>query len=391
MPGDTNHTFDFLSTFSFRYLDCGGVRRSGVTDAGSEGFFRLNLQWRPPYDYIGRLAIKAKIANAGSDLWSSISSLPIEVIGRGEGIKISSDLPPRNGELEKNISSFPIEVVGWGGEGRENSRALPESEDITATPKDFPVTPSTSDSKGQWKSVLIGGGGKAGGAKPRYLNEDGGWDRWEPWKPPKNPTSQRPVVKQEKDVWDRWDAWTDPHQTDQTTRRVLIGANRRNGAAQNWDRWDQGETQSWDRFDTRGNTGRDEVSRTRDRLGEVSTRNWWERATEPFLEEESTTWRSVLMMPRKRKATVSPKRKPGTGSTHRSASQRSSTDVDRAAIDEDFYTSVELEENTDEKRGKYELMKADFGSWDTKSGVTRQHPLGVRALISAILIFLAST
>ena len=96
------------------------------------------------------------------------------------------------------------------------------------------------------------------------------------------------------------------------------------------------------------------------------------------------------MMPRKRKATLSPKRKPGTGSTHRSASQRSSTDVDRAAIDEDFYTSVELEENTDEKRGKYELMKADFGSWDTKSAVTRQGPLGL-ALFSAVLILLASS
>ena len=81
--------------------------------------------------------------------------------------------------------------------------------------------------------------------------------------------------------------------------------------------------------------------------------------------------------------------------TQRNAVSWNSTkasDVDRAAIeDEEFYTSVELEERKEEERGKYELMKADFGSWDTKSGVTRQHPLGVRALISAILIFLAST
>ena len=65
--------------------------------------------------------------------------------------------------------------------------------------------------------------------------------------------------------------------------------------------------------------------------------------------------------------------------------------MDRAAIDdEEFYTSVELEDTKEEERGKYELMKADFGSWDTKSGVTRQGPLG-SALLSAMLIFLAST
>ena len=97
-------------------------------------------------------------------------------------------------------------------------------------------------------------------------------------------------------------------------------------------------------------------------------------------------------MPRKRKATPPPPRR--TGSTRRSAVRRSSTDtsdVDRAAIDdEEFYTSVELEDNKEEERGKYELMKADFGSWDTKSGVTRQGPLG-SALFSVVLIFLASS
>ena len=99
------------------------------------------------------------------------------------------------------------------------------------------------------------------------------------------------------------------------------------------------------------------------------------------------------MMPRKRKATVPSRRKPATASTRRSAVRRSSTDasdVDRAAIDEEFYTSVELEDTKEEERGKYELMKADFGSWDTKSGVTKQGPLGL-ALFTAILIFLAST
>ena len=65
--------------------------------------------------------------------------------------------------------------------------------------------------------------------------------------------------------------------------------------------------------------------------------------------------------------------------------------VESAAIDdEEFYTSVELEEYKEEERGKYELMKADFGSWDTKSGVTGQGPMG-SALFSAILIFLASS
>ena len=312
----------------------------------------------------------------------------------------------RNGELEKNISSFPIEVIGWGGEGRENSRALPESEEqisSTQRSKDIPnvTPPSTQSNGGPWKSVLIGGGqrseGKAGGVKPRFLNEDGDWDRWEPWKPPRDQevTSQRPLVKKEKDTWDRWDAWTAPHPEKRTTRKVLIGVNRRNGAEQNWDGWDQGETQSWDRLGQQpGNTGRDEVSRTRDRLGQVDTQNWWERATEPLL-EESTTWRSVLMMPRKRKATPPARRRPATGSTRRSAvRRRSSTDtsnVDRAAIDdEEFYTSVELEEHKEEERGKYELMKADFGSWDTKSGVTGQGPMG-SALFSAILIFLASS
>ena len=80
--------------------------------------------------------------------------------------------------------------------------------------------------------------------------------------------------------------------------------------------------------------------------------------------------------------------------TQRNAVSWSSTkasDVDRAAIeDEEFYTSVELEERQEEERGKYELMKADFGSWDTKSAVTRQGPLG-SALFSAILILLASS
>lgn len=347
------------------------------------------------------MAIKAKLSFEGSDLWTSLSSLPIEVIGRGEA-KVSAELPSRNGELEKNISSFPIEVVGWGGEGRENSRALQESEDTSSTPsKDTPATPSTSHSDGPWKSVLIGGGqrseDKSGGVKPRFLDEEGDWDRWEPWKPPKDRevATQRPVAKKEKDVWDRWDAWTAPHPEDHTTRRVLIGVNRRNGAAQNWDRWDQGETHSWNNLNQPGKTHRDEVSRTRDRLGEVETQNWWERATEPLL-EESTTWRSVLMMPRKRKATSPPgRRRPATASTRRSAVRRSSTeagsDVDLAAIDdEEFYTSVELEEKKEEERGKYELMKADFGSWDTKSGVTKQGPLGL-TLLSAIVIILAST
>ena len=363
----------------------------------------MNLQWRPPYDYIGRVVIKAKLALEGSDLWTSLSSLPIEVIGRGEG-KVSADQPSRNGELEKNISSFPIEVLGWGGEGRENSRALQESEETSSTSsKDIPVTPSPSHSDGPWKSVLIGGGpqrsdGKSGGVKPRFLDEEGNWDRWEPWKPPKDKqvVSQRPVAKKEKDIWDRWDAWTAPHPEDQTTRRVLIGVNRRNGAAQNWDRWDQGEIHSWDNLDEPGNSHRDEVSRSQDRLGEVETQNWWERATASLLEESTTTWRSVLMMPRKRKATAPPgRRRPASASTRRSAVRRSSTDagsdVDRAAIDdEEFYTSVELEDTKEEERGKYELMKADFGSWDTKSGVTRQGPLGL-ALLSAMLIFLAST
>ena len=65
--------------------------------------------------------------------------------------------------------------------------------------------------------------------------------------------------------------------------------------------------------------------------------------------------------------------------------------MDRAAIDdEEFYTSVELEDSKEEERGKYELMKADFGSWDTKSGVTKQGPLG-SVLFSAVLIFLTSS
>ena len=72
-------------------------------------------------------------------------------------------------------------------------------------------------------------------------------------------------------------------------------------------------------------------------------------------------------------------------------SSTKTSDIDRAAIeDEEFYTSVELEERKEEERGKYELMKADFGSWDTKSAVTRQGPLG-SALFSAILILLASS
>ena len=72
-------------------------------------------------------------------------------------------------------------------------------------------------------------------------------------------------------------------------------------------------------------------------------------------------------------------------------SSTKTSDVDRAAIeDEAFYTSVELEEKQEEERGKYELMKADFGSWDTKSAVTRQGPLG-STLFSAILILLASS
>ena len=382
-----------------------------MSHAGTDGFFRLNLQWRPPYDYVGRLTIKAKLVVEGSDMWTSLSSLPIEVLGRSGKRKVSSKFPTKEGDLEKNISSFPIEVVGWGGEGR----ALPDGEeDVDIAPASIiPVTASTSPPDSSWKSVLIGGGqrseGNQGDVRPRFLNEDGGWDRWDAWEPPNKDqevTSKRPLVAKEKDVWDRWEAWTAPDYKDPaTTRRVLIGANRRNGAAENWDRWDQGATQSWDRLDQPSwnmgtwdrldrpgeNLGQDEVSRTRDR----ATANWWEKATQPLL-EETTTWRSVLMMPKKRRATKAPTKGRRTSSavTQRNAVSWSSTktsDVDRAAIeDEEFYTSVELEERKEEERGKYELMKADFGSWDTKSAVTRQGPLG-SALFSAILILLASS
>ena len=67
---------------------------------------------------MGRLTIKAKLVVEGSDMWTSLSSLPIEVLGRSGERKVSSSFPAKEGDLEKNISSFPIEVVGWGGEGR---------------------------------------------------------------------------------------------------------------------------------------------------------------------------------------------------------------------------------------------------------------------------------
>ena len=78
-----------------RYLHCGGQAQSGVTHSGSvQDLYRVSLQWQPPSNYTGQAVLRATVLQDYSTFWTLVTA-PSVTVSRGEEPVGSARFVPR--------------------------------------------------------------------------------------------------------------------------------------------------------------------------------------------------------------------------------------------------------------------------------------------------------
>ena len=155
-----------------RYLHCGGQAQSGVTHSGSvQDLYRVSLQWQPPSNYTGQAVLRATVLQDYSTYWTLVTA-PSVTVSRGEEPVGSARFVPRYRDVataEKIVwqgaSTDPINGRTNSGSSsdkdmhsdnedmlEEESELVEErlSQETEVLRKKPPVT------KMPWRSVLIG-------------------------------------------------------------------------------------------------------------------------------------------------------------------------------------------------------------------------------------------
>ena len=232
--------------------------------------------------------------------------------------------------------------------------------------------PAPSSTEAPWKSVLIGSNRKnKTGARPRFLDDDGrwDWDRWDAWIPPQPIESIQSTItippesfddNPQRGSWDRWDAWSPPNPeestTEQTSYLVYMEEKLRNQQKQIMSPKSKVQDVGDRRYDV------EQVDRWALQDYGTSTRT-----------EATTTWRSVLMMPKSQKRRKWKTTRLPTPVTQQYIKDTSTAKIDRDWKDSYFYYDQELLDD-EERNGKikkedlkYTEMEAEFGGWEKKS------------------------
>ena len=155
-----------------RYLHCGGQAQSGVTHSGSvQDLYRVSLQWQPPSNYTGQAVLRATVLQDYSTFWTLVTA-PSVTVSRGEEPVGSARFVPRYRDVvtaEKIVwqgantdpikgrstddSSSDLDIHSYNEDMLEEESKLVEQRLSQATEvlrRKPPVT------KMPWRSVLIG-------------------------------------------------------------------------------------------------------------------------------------------------------------------------------------------------------------------------------------------
>ena len=333
----------------FRYLHCGGLPQSGVTHTGSSpGLLHVSLQWLPPVGYTGRVLLRAVVVANYTTFWSPVAAPVVEVWGEGPGGVVeggSADVLEGRSVVVKGGS----DLVMKGGsvvlaDTVKGDKSGPGSEDD--------ITQSSPVTEIAWRPVLMVSSPGRVSARPQYNVQP----RWLTQEGERGGSSRTTTAA--------------------TTLGDFTNHDRDNEDQETGERIQTEESQRWE-----------QVISLSPPLFQVA------RGL-PTLQDVTTTWRSVLLMPKSRKtkppgnlktpATTEESKQRQIDESHNSKKRKTklpgkfktaatTEESKQRQIDESHESKYDIQVDMEERSGKlkgnesYLEMEADFGSWGSKS------------------------